>query len=175
MGEERLSRHPVDRLIRELIGTRRAAADDEIEQIVERMATAPFHPAVLPVPMHLRGLAFQGRTIREREDALTCHLIKRVVADRQWTEDTSTADYLADLRRAVRAPAARLALYARRGGHIAVTLTPTADAVPNARRAASSLPELLVVYSADRGMIITGYQVSSLSQTGIPTEARWLR
>ncbi len=56
-----------------------------------------------------------------------------------------------------------------------MTLTPTADAVPNARRAASSLPEILVVYSADRGMIITGYQVSSSSQTGIPAEARWLR
>ncbi len=175
MGEDRLSRHPADRLIRELIGTRREATDDEIAQIVERMATAPFHPAVLPVPMHLRGLAFQGRAILDREDALTCHLIKRVVADRQWTEDTSAADYLADLRRAVRAPAARPALYTRRGGRIAVTLTPTADAVPNDRRAASSLPEILVVYSADRGMIITGYQVSSLSQTGIPAEARWLQ
>ncbi len=175
MGGERLSRHPADRLIRELIGTRREATNHEIAQIVERMAAAPFHPAVLPVPIHLRGLAFQGRTIGEREDALTCHLIKRVVADRQWTEDTSAADYLADLRRAVRAPAAWLALYTRRGGHMAVTLTPTADAVPSARRAASSLPEILVVYSADRGMIITGYQVSSSSQTGIPTEARWLR
>ncbi len=40
---------------------------------------------------------------------------------------------------------------------------------------ALSLPEILVVYSADRGMIITGYQLSSLSQTGIPAEARWLR
>ena len=58
---------------------------------------------------------------------------------------------------------------------MAVTLTPTADAVRNARRAASSLPEVLVVYAADRGMIITGYQVSSSSQTGIPAEARWLR
>ena len=83
MSEPSLSGHPVDRLIRELIGTRREATGDEIEQIVERLATAPFHPAVLPVPIHLRGLVFQGRTIGERADALTCHLIKRVVADRQ--------------------------------------------------------------------------------------------
>jgi hypothetical protein len=175
VGEGRLSGHPADRLIRELVSTGRRATGDEIAQIVEQMAAAPFHRAVLLVARHLRGLAFQGRAIGDREDALTCHLIKRVVTDRQWAEDTSTADYLADLRRAVRAPAARLALYSRRGGHIAVTLAPTADAVPDARRAASSLPEILVVYSADRGMIVTGYQVSSLSQTGIPAEARWLK
>jgi len=38
-----------------------------------------------------------------------------------------------------------------------------------------SLPDMLVVYSPDRGIILTGYQVSNLDRTGIPAEARWLR
>jgi hypothetical protein len=33
------------------------------------------------------------------------------------------------------------------------------------------LPWLLVVYSADRGIIVSGYQVTSLDQTSLPEEA----
>jgi len=35
--------------------------------------------------------------------------------------------------------------------------------------------QLLVIYSADRGIIVTGYQFSELPETGIPSEARWLK
>jgi hypothetical protein len=58
---------------------------------------------------------------------------------------------------------------------MAVTLTLTAEAVPPERRTADSLPWRLVVYAADRGMIVTGYQVSGLDRIGIPEDARWLR
>jgi hypothetical protein len=34
---------------------------------------------------------------------------------------------------------------------------------------------VLVVYSADRGMIRTGYQFSSLQAVDIPVEVQWLR
>jgi hypothetical protein len=170
-----MSQHPADLLIRRLIQTRDAAAPEEIEQIVERMATAPFDQRALPVPMRLRGLSYQGQTLGVRHDSFGYHLVKRVVDERQWTEGTTAADYLEDLRRGVRNRGVRLAVYERRGGFMAAALTATAAAVPLSRRAAESLPNLLVVYGADRGVIISGYQVSSLEQTGIPGEARWLR
>ncbi len=37
------------------------------------------------------------------------------------------------------------------------------------------LPELLVIYSADRGILVTGYQCSSLATAAIPKEALWLK
>ncbi len=43
--------------------------------------------------------------------------------------------------------------------------------VAGERRTPDSLPMVLVVYSADRGIILSGYQVSSLDRTGIPQEA----
>lgn len=139
------------------------------------MAEAPFDRREVPVPERLRGLAYQGHVLAARHDSLVYHLIKRILDERQWAEGTTIADYLADLRRAVLHSATRLAVYERRGGFMAVTLTQTVAVVPLARRAAGTLPHLLVVYSAERGMIITGYQVSSLDLTGIPEAARWLR
>jgi hypothetical protein len=36
-------------------------------------------------------------------------------------------------------------------------------------------PNLLVVYSADRGVLITGYQFSSLAHVRLPGEVVWLK
>jgi hypothetical protein len=94
--------------------------------------------------------------------------------ERQWPVGITATEYADDLRRAVRATSARLAMYERRGGHIVATLTPTVDVVPLEHQGQESLPYLLVVYSADRGIIISGHQVSGLAATGIPEEARWL-
>lgn len=147
----------------------------EIDRIVERVATARFDRRVIPVPTTLRGQSYQGRALGAREDSFTYHLTKRVVDERQWAEGTTADEYLDDLRRAVRAPSARLAVYARRGGNIAATMTPTSAAVPPARRTPESLSDVLVVYSANRGIIVSGYQVSGLDRTGIPEGARWLK
>lgn len=61
------------------------------------------------------------------------------------------------------------------GGHIAVMVAPTDEVIPPERQGWRPFPQLMVVYSADRGMIVTGYQFSDLAQTGIPAEAQWLR
>lgn len=174
-GEGRFSQHPTDRLIRELIRTGRGAAPDEIARIVERMATAPFDTRVIPVPIKFRGLTYRGRTLGARETSLVYHLIKRVVDEHQWVAGTAEADYVADLRQAVRVAQARLGVYERRGGSIAVALAPTAVAVPATRRTSESLPDTLVVYSADRGIMLSGYQVSGLAETGVPEDVLWLK
>ena len=170
-----MSQHPVDVLIRDLIQSARSATAAEIEQIVERMASAPFEPRNMRVPVEHRGLSYLGRTLGARESALFYHLVKRLVVERQWARGTTEVHYLADLRHAVRDSLARLTIYRRRSGHLAATVTPTDRAVASIRRGPRSLPELVVIYSADRGIIVTGYQVSKREQAQIPEEALWLR
>jgi hypothetical protein len=99
----------------------------------------------------------------------------RVAIERQWADGTTAAGYLADLRRAARHPLARLLVYQRRGGAIAVTISSTDQVAPPGHWGPSWLPNLLVIYSADHGMMLSGYQFSDLVAVGIPEEARWLR
>jgi hypothetical protein len=174
-GEGSFSQHSTDRLIRELIRTDREAAPDEIARIVERMATAPFFRPTAPVLPQHRGASYRRQVLGARSDALLYHLTKRVVIEKQWIIGATERSYLNDLRGAVLDPAARLAVYDRRGGPIAATVTPTVNVVPLHRLGSGVESLLLVIYAVDRGMIITGYQISTLAEASIPPEARWLK
>jgi hypothetical protein len=83
------SQHPVDRLIRELIATRRVASPADVAAILDRMATAPFDPRDLPVPLLLQRLTYLGRTLGNRAPAISIHLVQRVIGDRQWVYGTT--------------------------------------------------------------------------------------
>lgn len=174
MSHEAVSPHPADRLIRALIRTGRTVIPDEIARIVDRLATAPFDRRLVRVRPDERGATYQGQTLGVRADSLAYHLTKRVAIERQWAVGTTAEQYTDDLRRAIRAPSARLVVYERQGGHLAATITPTSASVPAARRGPRALPWLLVIYSADRGIIVTGYQVSALETISMPQEVRWL-
>ena len=78
-----MSQHPTDLLIRELIGTQRAATADDIRQIIDRIAAAPFEPRTLGVPNDERGMVYLNRVTGAREDSLFYHLFKRVVVEGQ--------------------------------------------------------------------------------------------
>ena len=106
-GDAGLSQHLVDRLIRELVRTGRAATVQEIQQIIERMITVPINPERIRVPMRHRGLTYQGHSLAARDDSLIYHLTRRVL-DGQWADGTTAEQYVADLRRAIRLPDARL-------------------------------------------------------------------
>ncbi len=166
--------HPVDRLIRELVQSGRPAAQDELDLILERISVAALDTRLGRAPGYLRGQVYRGRTVQARDETSFVHLVKRVRHDRQWTEGTTEADYLADLRAAARQPDARLLIYARHDEHHAAVIAPTALVVPRDRRGARVLPNLLVVYSAERSAIRTGYQFSDLAEVRIPEDARWL-
>ncbi len=175
MSEERhFSDHPTDRLIRELIQTGRPGEQDEIHRILDRMADVPFDPRIVPALARERGITYEGRIVQQRDEALFIHLVRRVLRDRQWAYGTTQQEYVDDLHRSIRSPSAKLALYQRRGGYVAATLTPTDHAVAAMRRGPRSVEELWVVYSADRGIILTGYQVSSRDEVSIPKDTRWL-
>ena len=66
--------HPADRLIREMIATRRRATPEEVAAIVARMANAPFDRRIVPVRVVERGVAYQGHSLGAREDSLRYHL-----------------------------------------------------------------------------------------------------
>lgn len=169
------SQHPTDALIRELVRSGRRVTDEEVARIVERMATAPFDTQDRHVPVVERGASYLGQTLGARADSFTYHFIKRVAIERQWAVGTTPQQYVDDLRLAVRFPRARLAVYERRGGFVAAMVTPTGAILTAARRGDDALPILLVVFSADRGTLISGYQASGLDELAIPEEARWLR
>jgi hypothetical protein len=169
-----LSQHPADQLVRDLVaGWREPAAGDK-GTIVGRVASVPFNVAEVRVAPAHRGLIYRGEALGERADSLTYHVAQRVLVDRQWSEETTADQFLDDLRAAARHPEARLAAFVRRGGHIVTALAPTEDVVPTQRRGALALSVLAVVFSADRGMIITGYQASSPERISIPENAIWL-
>ncbi|CAA9574428.1 MAG: hypothetical protein AVDCRST_MAG18-2375 [uncultured Thermomicrobiales bacterium] len=169
-----ISQHPTDQLIRELIDRERLATESEIAAIVARMVSAPFEPRTIAVPTDLQGVTYLTQTLDRRAPSLDIHLAKRVVSERQWTYGTTVVQYLADLRRAIQLPSARLLAYVRRGGYIAGVIVPTASVLTPTQLGLGALPFLLVIYSVDRGIIVSGYQIFALGQAGIPREARWL-
>ena len=56
MTDPRLSQHPVDVMIRRIIAGLHTATSGDVDQIVERVATASFNPEIIPVPGSMRGL-----------------------------------------------------------------------------------------------------------------------
>lgn len=138
------------------------------------MAVAPFDGQIVRVPVAERGVRYGGTTLGARSDALAYHLVKRVVLEQKWMVGTTANEYLADLSAAILHPSARLVVYARRGGHVAATVTPTDQVLPRERRGPRPGQLMLVVYAADRGMIVTGYQVSGLETASVPEDAQWL-
>jgi len=69
---------------------------------------------------------------------------------------------------------ASVAVVAIGGGAIALAIAATADVIPPPRLGAGAQALLVMVYSADRGTIVSGYQASSLARIRIGENAIWL-
>jgi SPP1 gp7 family putative phage head morphogenesis protein len=156
-----LSRDVTDQAIRRAIALGRSPAGEELQRIMARVRAAPFDTRELPTPKQLQGLSYLGRSLGERDSALFQHLVKRVLDEGQWAYGTTEADYLAALRMALNYEGAEWYAYRRRGGSVVAVIAPW-DRMDVPRRGPMSLPLLCVIYSADRGIIVSGYQCSSL-------------
>lgn len=166
-------RHP-DALIRELIAfPERTATVEELDQILEHIARASFNMKMIDVPVELVGLELLERELRAREDSLTAHVAARVLRDKQWHEGGTKEDFLSDIKRAVSHPDAALAVYEARRTNFAGVVAP--NTVPAGRRGSDAGDYIVVLYSADRGRIITAYQAKDVYSTRIPKRARWIR
>ncbi len=121
----------------------------------------------------LVGLGFLGRELRAREDSLTAHVAARVLRDKQWREGSTKEDFLSDVRRVFLHPDIALAVYETRRTNFAGAVAP--KTVPANRRGSDAGDYIVVLYSADRGRIITTYQAEDENSTRIPERARWIR
>jgi hypothetical protein len=166
-----LSEDPTDRLIREIIRTKQPASPEEIDRILERVSGATFMGEVKVPPRH-RGLEYQGRAVGAKDESLFYHLARRV-DEGQWANGTTEEEYLQDLRNAASDPSPRLVLYTLRGGNMAAVFSD--NTVPRERLGPDSLDHLFVVYSADRGKIVSGYQVSGLGEVNVSGNPLWLQ
>jgi len=144
----------VDILIREIIASPRPGHPAESQTILAHIAVSGFGP---------------------RQGDLDRHLVKRVQAEGQWAPETTADDYLDCLHAAARHPHAQLVLFEDRGGTIGAVIAPTRFVVPTRLLGRNLAPLVLVVYSADRGMIITGYQFTQFARIRVPDTAQWLR
>jgi hypothetical protein len=148
---------------------------EEVESILDRIATAEFDRRLLRTRLGERVLVYAGRRLQPRDDSLFVPLVRRVVRSEQWVPGTTAEEYVHDLRRASRVQSAALAIYARRGGSMAAILAPTSLVIPARRIGPRAYTTLVVTFSADRGIIVTGYQAPSRNELAIPEDARWLR
>ncbi|MGI8691089.1 MAG: hypothetical protein ACR2M3_21115 [Thermomicrobiales bacterium] len=168
--------HPADQLIHDLIAHPRAATDEEIRLITDRIATAPFNPAIQKVSIANRRFAYQGATPGRQTDSLTLHLIQRVMRDRQWAMGTTAMDYLRSLHAAARSESVQIALYRQwEERDIAVIIARTRTVLGEQQLGARSETNLIVVYRADRGILVSGYQFSTMDEIAIPDDALWLK
>jgi hypothetical protein len=168
--------HPADLLIHALIARPCPATEQEIGLITGRIASAPFNEDMQNVPVLLRGLDYQGVILGTQMTSLALHFIQHVEVEKQWATGTTINAYTDSLHRAVRDPEVRIALYRQWGMRdIAAAIVPTKRVLDSGQMGSGALPNILVVYRADRGMLISGYQFSTMDTVRIPRDAVWLR
>lgn len=168
--------HPADLLIHELITRPRPATEQEIRLITGRIADAPFNRDLQKVPVPLRGLDYRGGALGTQMTSLVLHFIQHVEIEKQWATGTTIDGYIESLHRVAREPEAQIALYRQWGTRdIAVIIMPTKKVLNSRQMGSGTLPNLLVVYRADRGMLVSGYQFSTTDDVRIPKDAVWLK
>ena len=168
--------HPADRLIHNLIAHPRSAMEQEIRLIIDRIASAPFNTDIQRVQRDERGRTYQAITLGVQADSLTLHLFRRVVEDSQWAAGTTAEAFVQSLQRAARDAHNRVALYRHwQNRDLAAVIVPTENVLTPEQMGPAAEPNLLILYLANRGILISGYQFSSMDTIHIPGDALWLR
>lgn len=81
-----------NKLIRELLNSKRAPTEEDIKKILDHVAKAPFSTRPVPVNKSLRGQVFQGHEQGKSESSIIAHLAKRVLLDQEWAETVTIVD-----------------------------------------------------------------------------------
>jgi hypothetical protein len=149
----------VAQLILTLIRTNRQATTEELQQIITTAAQAPFSSRPLKITRWLRQ-ALEARGLRvpsEKLPSVEIHLLKRMHLDRQWPLGTTRDQFIADLHHAVQHPNVQVWTYRWLGEAFVGFLAPS-----HIQNVSNSEAYIFVAYSADYGVIKTGFQASSL-------------
>lgn len=147
-----ISQHEADIAVRDIIAGH-PMQDGDLSRIQARAAAADF-----PQPK-----------------SLTRHLRKRVNRDEEWAQGVSESEYLGDLKRGIKSPNSRVAVYNRYGGSMVAFVARTEEVIPESRLGRKHKPHLVTFYSANDASIVTGYMVESLEGFDFGENTRWLR
>lgn len=173
-GGAESSQHPADQMIRRLVAAGTTPTTEEWQEITARLASAEFSTRQVGVDRTIRGQVFQGEALGSRAPSITAHLAKRILVEQQWASGTTATEYLNDLRVALQHPSGRVAVYQMDDGRrVLAVLAP--NEIPTSRLGGEAKPFLWVVYNADYGTIVTGYQASGLDTINMPGTTRWLK
>lgn len=166
-----VSNHPVDQMIRDMIARQYTPTVTDLQRILAHIAQADFYQRSYKISKVV-GQNYLGRTINAEEQGLFAHLIKRVLIEKQWAWGTTKQDYLDDLHRMVQQEGNQVGIGIQRKENNVIVFG--GNGIPMERRGEEALGSMVVVYSADRGKIISGYQISSLRTVRIPEDVQWL-
>jgi len=169
---ERMMDEP-NKLIRAQLDSRRTLTPEEMQRVLDHMAKAPFSLRSVSVDRSIRGRVFQSRILGDKEPSIIAHLAKRVLVEQDWADDVTPVEYLDHLRSVIDDPALRKAVYLSKDKRLFVGLL-APNRIPEARLGKNHSALLWVVYSADYGTIVTGYQVRGIEEITLPKDARWL-
>jgi len=168
-NEKRRNLNLIDRRIRQIVAGSRTPSIEDAVMIQNRAANAPFYRKEANVPSDLTGTQLPGgHVIGERDQSIYIHLAKRI-QQRQWPITTSPESYLNDLQTFAKRDDVKMLLYERRGGNMVAFI----GSSPYTEK--GSEKNMIVVYSADHGMIVSGYQFSDFTNLNLGTNQRWLR
>jgi hypothetical protein len=160
-------------MIKRLAASQIEPNSEQVGQIMTHIAQSGF--ASRPVNTHkaIVGQVFQGRTLSAREPSLTAHLAKRVLVDEQWAANTTPDEYMADLQQAIAHRDAKMCLFVGRDKRrVAAILSP--NDLPEKHLGARTEPLVFVLYSADHGIIVSGYQISGIETIDLPKDVKWI-
>jgi hypothetical protein len=172
-----VSREDVDALIRQLISGDRVPSEQDAIAILDHIAGATFYLGRRNIPRPLQDLIIaHGYPIPEQGNDLIYHWAKHVLGDKQFTPDTTAEEYVEFAITAVLHSDVRLiAQVARSGHHVAVAICSVESVVPIRRWGPRVGTDLLVVYSADAGRIVSAYMTASTSRITSRAGTVWLR
>lgn len=168
---------PIDGIVKGILDGSRQPTGEDVSAIITRMATAPSDARRRDLSQPLLDLIRQhGQNAPAWPTEFTHHWAKHVLGDGQWESSTSEAIYFHDLRQAILHPRSRLVLHRLPNGRSrAIVITYTSHIIPLERLGPKYGPELVVVYSADTGKILTGYMVKFSSDITSRPGTIWLR
>jgi hypothetical protein len=150
----------LDALISNLIYHSQKASPDQLAQMTQQAAAAPFAEDLLEVDEPLWGSFWQGDVIAPgyRLPAVELALLRAVRLDRAWQEETTVLRFLADLRQAILDPLAGIWTLAMATGEPCVIF---AAATTNPKSKIVKPKSVTVVwYCASTGRLHAGYRTS---------------
>lgn len=154
---------PLDWAVRRALFQGETLDRQTAEALLARVSGAAFAEHTVRPYTGIRGQSYLGVELRGRVPSVDAHVAKRVLFDREWAYGTTAGEYVRDLQRAVQQAefATMHVEYPNSVNRVYAVqvFAQTAEAVPRERLGPKHKPWVCVIYSANHGKIVSGYQM----------------